>query len=195
MAELNTNTLKDQAQEVIGKSEQKREAKGGTVEVKKEDFQGLIATIQKLQKDLDLVKRESGMELPTIKFRKAKLHFYKGNPIVNVGSAWEIENNRGEPEMRLEIFSDKKYEVSYKAFVNDDANLGFSSEQAVIKEIKKIDDGVEIQGYTDLVEVDYTNYRSVAKGKVSVKVVTPKYAYIMELENGKLVELNPNALN
>lgn len=172
--------------------------KDETVELTKSDFQGLIATVQKLQGEVTTLKERGGesIALPSVKTRKAKIHTFKGEVITDVGKAWEIIDQYGAPEMRLEVFTgDKKHEVKYKGFTDDLEEFGFMSEQAVIKEIKVIDEGEVIQGYTDLIRVDYDNYRSSSLGKVPVKVTTPKYMYLMTRENGEDVEINPNALN
>lgn len=163
------------------------------IEVSRSDFQGLIATVTKLQNEVSTLKGDP-VDLPTVKTRTAKIHLYKNEIITKTGKAWEVLDTYGQPEMRLEVFvGDKKHEVRYKDFSTDDG--GFTSERAAIKEIKTIDEGVEIQGYTDLVEVEYRDFRSVSKGRVPIKVVTPKYMYIMKRESGEEVELNPNALN
>lgn len=188
--------LNNGEQIVDDKKDNTKVEKQQTVEIGKEDFQGLIATVQKLQQELDAVKKgESTLELPDVKVRKAKVHFYKDKVVDNVGRAWEIRGQHGEPEMRLEIFVEgKKHEVDYKDYRGDKEQSGFTSKDCVIKEIKLIDKGETTHGYTDLVEVDYDNFRSVAKYKVPLKVVTPKYSYVMDVD-GQEAEVNPNALN
>lgn len=186
------NTPKPETKEAPKGKESVKE----TVEIAKADFQGLIANIQKLQQDLDAVKRgETVMELPDVKVRKARVHLYKGKIVEDVGKAWEVNDRFGEPAMRLEIFVEgKKHEVDYKAYVSGDEQQGFANKECVIKEIKVIDPGEEIQGYTDLAEVDYDNFRTVAKYRVPVKVVSPKYSYVMDID-GQDVEINAKAIN
>jgi len=191
-------TLKEQANEaVMGKAESTKKEIGQSVEIKKDDFQGLLATIQQLQSEVSNLKKESGVQdLQEVKERTAKIHLYKDKVVTKTGIAWEEDDKYGEPFMRLEIFcDDKKYEVDYKKYNSGDDSGVLTIEEAVIKEVVIVDDGIETQGYTDLVEVDYENYRSISKGRVPVRVVTPKQMYIMKRSNGEEVEINPNALN
>lgn len=173
-----------------------KEIKKDTVELTREDFQGLIANVQRLTQELESLKTGEIVELPTVKTRKAKIHLYKDEVVTNIGTAWEVDDEYGQPELRLEIFTgDKKHEVSHKAFTTDEARLGFTSEEAEIKEVRVLDESYQTQGYTDLIEVDYANFRSKAVGKVPIKVVTPKCIYTMKRNNGEEVEVNPLALN
>lgn len=193
---LDENVL-TQGQKNLEKDIQGAKKVKDTVELSREDFQGLMANVERMSKKIEALETGEVQELPDVaKVKKAKIHLYKDQVVTNVGTAWEVDDEYGEPELRLEIYiGDKKYEVNHKAFTTDEARLGFTSEDAEIKEVKMLDESYESQGYTDLVEVDYANFRSKAVGKVPLKVVTPKCIYIMKRANGEEIEVNPLALN
>lgn len=164
-----------------------------TIEVKEGDLKGLLATVQKLQQDLDSFKKGGAVELPTVKVRKARVHLFNNKVVTKIGQAWEVNDKFNEPVLRLEVFTgDKKYEVNYKDFKND-AN-GFKSEECVIKEIKTIDPGDNVLGYVNKIDVQYDSFRSEVVGQVPLKVVIPVYEYIM-LVGEQEVAVNPLALN
>lgn len=185
-------TLKDLAEESVSKKGRNKEEE---VSIKSSELKGLIATVAKLQQDLDTFKKGGAVELPTVKLRKARVHFYNGKAITSVGQAWEINDKYGEPEMRLEIFvGEKKYDVKYRDFMESNEKAGFTSEECTIKEIKTIDDGEQILGYVNKIDVQYDSFRSEVIGQVPLKVTIPVYEYIM-LVGDEEVAVNPLALN
>ena len=103
-------TLKDSVTNELKEDKIKDE----TVEIGKEELQGLISTIHKLQQDFNKFEKGGEVELPTVKVRKARVHFYNGEVITSIGQAWEVDDGRGELLMRLEVYvGDKLYEVDY----------------------------------------------------------------------------------
>lgn len=179
--------LKDLAIESLGDNGEE------IVQVNQADLKGLISTINKLQQDIETFKKGGAIDLPTVKVRKARVHFYNGEVITSVGKAWEVLDKFGEPEMRLEIFvGKKKFDVKYSDYKG--SLNGFTSEECVIKEIKTIDAGENVLGYVNKIDVQYDSFRSEVVGQVPLKVTIPTYEYIMLVGDDE-VAVNPLALN
>lgn len=179
--------LKDVAEESLGQGSEEM------VQVSQADLKGLVATIGKLQQDLEAFKKGGAIELPTVKVRKAKVHLLNGKVVTAIGRAWELEDKFGEPEMRLEVFiGDKKHEVRYRDY-KENGN-GFESKECEIKEIKTLDSGENVLGYVNKIDVQYDSFRSEVVGQVPLKVTIPVYEYIMNVDDEE-VAVNPLALN
>lgn len=171
-----------------------------TIEISERDFQGLLSTIESLNQRLtNFEGSQKDLNLPVSKVKRARVHYYKGQPVVRVGKAWELKNadGRGGAQMRLEVFTadDKLHEVNLKDFRDDVSDSGFTSKELVIKEIVTLDAGEKSYGMTEKVEVDYDKFRSVSVGRVPLLVVTPKHLYVMADDDGTEVEVDPLALN
>jgi hypothetical protein len=185
--------LQNEAQEALNKG---KKGEDKTVEISEVDLKGLVSTVQALQQDLAQFKKGGNIELPSVKTRKARVHFFNDKVITNIGQAWEIKDERGNFKMRLEIYvGGKKHEVDYKDYFESVEKKGFISKDLVIKEIKVIDEGIKDLGYVDKVEVDYDGFRTKTTGRVPLRVIVPEYSYVMELEDGETIEVNPLALN
>ena len=169
------------SERVLGnKLKKARASDNPTVEIGKQELRGLISTVSMLENKVKVLEKGGDVDLPDVKVKKARVHFYKGVVITNVGEAWEEVTEKGKLAMRLEIYIDEELkEVDYKSFVE---SLGdFTEEECVINEIKTIDDGRKVLGEVNLVEVEYDKFRSKSVGKVPMVVVTPVYEYIMDI--------------
>lgn len=178
----------------------KLDEKKETIEVAKEDFQGLIAHVHNLTQQINELKKGDELSVPDLNKgnKKVRVHYYNGKPIVGFGRSYEERNPQGEYWLKLEIDVDegkeklKRYTVNHRDF-REDVN-GFTSELAEIVSTQDVSKPVD-HGYTDKVEVDYDNYRSKVVGRVPIKIVTPEYVYTVKRPNGEELTISAKVIN
>lgn len=170
-----------------------------TIEVAKEDFQGLIAHVHNLTQQINDLKKDEGAVMPELsKNKKVRVHYYNGKPVVGFGRSYEERNPQGEHWLKLEIDVDegkeklKRYTVNYRDFREDVE--GFTSELAEIVSSQDVSKPKDY-GWTDKVEVDYENYRTRTVGRVPIKIVTPEYVYVVKRSNGEELTLSAKVVN
>jgi len=172
---------------------EKPEGSDETVVVSKQELSSIMERIAKLETGNTMVRAERP------KYHTSKVWFIdeeKTEVVIGYGKNRNDRQVDGTEILMVEIlYRDKKDEVKtiWKPLI--EYRNGDHFIVGKVKEVKHNPKTTTI-GRTTLKNVDYEKYRTTDSDiEVPLEVVTPDDTYVMELPDGRVIELPENALN